>query len=236
MDIVYPLKRSAGPDDELRYSLRSLQNLPHDRVFLVGGRPEWVMNVEHIDTERLPTKYKDATANIEAACRSREVSDPFILMNDDFFIMEPIDEVPVLNRGRVRDVIRHFEGQGIDSCYLDGMRVTLRELEARGYEDPLSFEVHVPMVVHKQERLAAIEMGRAFPVWHARTAYAALMGLTGTTITDVKVSDPTEAIPVGPFVSSTERSFKFGCVGYIVSDMFPHPSPYEAKAHVCGGH
>jgi len=227
MDIVYPLKRSAGPDDELRYSLRSLQNLPHGRVFLVGGRPAWAKNVEHIGTDRKHTKYKDAGNNIVAACRSREVSDPFILMNDDFFVMEPIREVPVLNRGKVRDVLRLYETRIGFSKYIAGMRNTLDQLADYGYDDPLSFELHVPIVIHKDTYMQTRELRTRVDTWHIRTAYGAVMGLEGTTIRDVKVNEAFESVRPGPFASTSDRSFRQGMAGFQVRSKFRRPSPYE---------
>lgn len=229
MDVVYPLKRGVQ-HAELRYSLRSLKNLPHDRVFLVGGLPDWATGVEHIQVDRRPTKYKDAAANIAAACNDPRVSDPFILMNDDFFVMKPIDQVPVLNRGRVRDVEQTYRTNGIASKYLAGMIQTREELEFLGYEDPLSFELHVPMVVHKQMRLKAIEMGARFPVWHARTAYGALARLEGETIEDVKIHDR----DVHPdhnqtFLSTSDTTFVQGPVGTYIRAKFPYGCQYESQ-------
>ena len=40
-DIVYFVKPSED-NDELKYSLRSLKNLNHGQVYLVGYRPSWV--------------------------------------------------------------------------------------------------------------------------------------------------------------------------------------------------
>ena len=47
MDAVYYV-RPGDRNDELRYSLRSLANLPHDRVWIVGHTPPWVTGIESI--------------------------------------------------------------------------------------------------------------------------------------------------------------------------------------------
>ena len=40
-DVVYCVKDD--PDnEELRYSLRSLKNLPHQKVWIYGGGPKWL--------------------------------------------------------------------------------------------------------------------------------------------------------------------------------------------------
>jgi hypothetical protein len=51
IDVVYPLGTgSVWQDNELRYSLRSLEkNFPDlGRVYVVGHKPDWLGNVEHI--------------------------------------------------------------------------------------------------------------------------------------------------------------------------------------------
>ena len=41
MDIVYNC-RPGKQNEELRYSIRSvMENLPHDNLWVVGGKPEW---------------------------------------------------------------------------------------------------------------------------------------------------------------------------------------------------
>ena len=45
MDIVYLVKNSRT-NDELTYSLRTLVNVPHDKVFLVGGCPDNIKKIE----------------------------------------------------------------------------------------------------------------------------------------------------------------------------------------------
>src|SRR5688572_14976620 len=101
MDIVFPI-RASGRTDELRYSLRSLVNLPHDRVWIAGHRPEWVSKeVGHIAVHQLggTTKYERSLANLLAACSHPEVSDEFVRFDDDFFVMVPMDRVPLLHQG-----------------------------------------------------------------------------------------------------------------------------------------
>ena len=228
MDVVYPLKAAGdGLYHELKYSLRSLSNLDHGKVFIVGGRPQWVTNVHFLEKPQLATKYADAGAAIKLACETSEVSDPFILMNDDFFVMERLDKVPELNRGRVRDVMQVYRDRFGESSYLTGMQNTLKQLEFWGYEDPLSFELHVPIVVHKRIWLKAREMKVHVPTWHIRTAYGALAMMRGETIKDVKVLARHHPLPDGPFVSTSDETFRYGTAGRLLRRRFPDPSPYE---------
>lgn len=229
MDVVYPLKRSAGPYRELRFSLRSLRNLPHSNVYLVGGCPPWVRNVRHLEAEQQPTKWLDSSNNIRVACMLDEVSDPFILMNDDFFVMEPVDSVPVLNRGSVLDVAQECRENGITTgAYIGGMHATRNELIRLGFDDPLSFELHVPMVIHKREFLGARELGSRIDPGHVRTAYGALLGWTSERVTDVKVHDVQSSVMTHlPFASTSDRSFISGRAGHQIRSRHAEPSEYE---------
>ena len=123
MDILYTLKQ-CDQCDELIYSLRSLCNLPHDRVFLVGGCPKNIdkSKVVYIPTEQKGTKWRNSTNNVKTACKDPRLSDDFILMNDDFFVLKPInDPAKELNLQQgtiqiVRDSGRKYDIHSISSC------------------------------------------------------------------------------------------------------------------------
>ena len=67
-DIVYVV-RPGERNEELRYSLRSLSNLPHGRVWIAGYMPKWVTGVEHIPSPAKPGSHVHAKANLRAACQ-----------------------------------------------------------------------------------------------------------------------------------------------------------------------
>ena len=224
MDIVYLLRD--GENHELRYSLRSLVHVPHGTVWAYGGAPVWLRNVAHVRRDHAATKYQTTSEHLRAACLNESVSDPFVLMNDDFFLMKPMKKILDYNRGKVRDVIEEFEGREVSSRYVKGMRQTLELLENAGHSDPLSFELHVPLVVYKAAMLEALDLGRDLPVFHKRTAYGAIAGLKGRRISDVKVRDVRDEIPTGQFMSCMDSSFQL--VRPVLARAFPDKSEYEA--------
>lgn len=223
-DIVIPCR--PGDNEELRYALRSLKNIPHRDVWIIGGMPDWVRNVRFYEYPRSTTKYETTTQHVVTACTHPEISDPFILMNDDFYVMHPLRSLPILNRGTVARVIADYEQRGIQSSYVDGMRATLARLEQHGHKNPLSFELHVPLTVHKKPMLTALDMCTGIPVAHKRTAYAAVAGLKGRTVKDVKVSETGATIPTGAFLSSSDDTFDY--LRPTLEAAFPDPGPYEA--------
>lgn len=232
MDVVY-LVKPAEQQYELRYSLRSLQNLPHDNVYLAGGLPSWVDGVEHLSTIQVPgEKHPNALRNWRAAMESDEVSDPFILMNDDHFVMQAQDDgMPVLNWGSVRDVINV---PTLGSTFRRSMVATLEILEREGFEDPVSYQLHVPLIIHKAQLL---DVMRRFPndtpgIWLQYVTLAGnLYDWGGESYAhDVKVHDVFSSpdwVQASPFLSTSDDSFNRGTIGGYIRNRFKHPSPYE---------
>ena len=61
LDIVYVFHTDSGDDSELKYSLRSLENLPHRRVFIIGDKPSFeVKNLIYIPLDRISDHLIDA--------------------------------------------------------------------------------------------------------------------------------------------------------------------------------
>lgn len=81
-DIVYFVKDTES-NEELRYSLRTLKNFPHRKVWLYGGCPaglkpdKWVHLVQ--DKEN---KWENVRMMLESACKNKEISSSFWLFND----------------------------------------------------------------------------------------------------------------------------------------------------------
>lgn len=228
LDLVVPVREDHA-NQQLRYALRSwAANLAHRQVWLIGYRPPWVGGVRHLPTRQAGrTKYQNTTAAVRAACEHPEVSDTFLLCNDDFFTMTPVDQVPVLHRGPVREVEAYYATRG-NGSYLRGLRETRDLLVHLGHEDPLSYELHVPLPVEKAGMLAALDAGRHLDVVHKRTLYGNLAGLGGERLEDVKVLHRGPRFKAEtPFLSTMPDSFANGVVGQVIRRAFPRPCRYE---------
>ena len=55
-DIYYPVIKSVNDNAELRFSLRSLKNIEHGNVYIVGYKPLWVKNVIHLPYNDIPAR------------------------------------------------------------------------------------------------------------------------------------------------------------------------------------
>jgi hypothetical protein len=225
-DIVYPV-RPGNTNQELRYSLRSLAHLPHGRVWIAGHRPPWVRGVGHIPMPPQATKYLGSTANLRAAVEHPDVAEAFILMNDDFFVMIPVKEVPVLHRGPVDRVEAYYASRG-RGLYLQGLRDTKALLADLGYPAPLSYEVHVPMPMTKTRAREALKVGGHLPVLHKRTLYGVMHRVGGRQISDPKIlTRSPRFLRESVFLSTMPDTFARGVVGHFIRERFPAPGPYE---------
>lgn len=226
MDVVYPLKvHTPSGYQELRYSLRTLRNLPHGRVFLIGGCPSWAKNVVHIPTDQRFRKYQNLCLNIETACKADFISDPFIIMNDDFMVMQPVGQVEPFWKSTLDEAIERYAKRPGMANWHAGMLDVQAECERRGIQDPLSYELHVPMVVHKAAMLEALQAIPHGPVW--RTIYGNLVGYGGVKRQDIKIADKARDLPESEYVSTEDDSFVFGKAGKKIRDRFKAKSPYE---------
>lgn len=209
MDIVYTLKQSET-NEEFFYSLRSLCNLPHDRVYIVGGVPYNVdlNRVHYIPTKKLETKYKTTTQNLIVAANIKELSDDFIWMNDDFYILQKIENPVVelaLHYGTINSVIDMYMRRiGHMSRYIEGAKTTLEYLNTLGIKEPLSYELHIPIIYNKHKVLEMFELPgiKDIPVLYKRSVYGNIYNIGGAYTSDVKILNKT---PVDDTILNTMK-------------------------------
>lgn len=233
LDVVYFLKRT--PSEEIRYSLRTLKNLPHRNVWIYGYKPDWMTNVEHIATVQNGTKWQNTSSMMGLVVNNRKISDKFIVMNDDFFILNPIEKLPYYYSGSLEDRIKDTYVQRVvwEKPHLSRYGVLLTEtdnwLKSHGYSTK-NFELHLPMVIEKNKMKKCLE---AFP----HGGYAARRSLYGNMWevdaidreADCKVYNLT-GFPnknCGNFASTTDRTFLRGSVGSYIRTHFNEKSEYE---------
>lgn len=227
MDYVYLCRD--GNNEELRYSIRSLEaNVPNSKVWVVGGKPDWYIG-NHIRVYQHGSKYKNARKNLNAIFRSPQISEHFVLMNDDFYILNPLEEIPYLHSGPIQNKINRYRELNINSSYLRQLENTQKYLNSMGIESPLDYELHVPMPISKPSIRTAVT---TVCLW--RSFHGNVNRVGGTYMEDVKVYGETRkekvefdyADPSINFLSSEDRSFqKLG--EEILFDRFSKPSSYE---------
>jgi hypothetical protein len=230
VDAVY-LFGGAG-DDELRHSLRSVANLRQvDRVVVSGMHPDWLAGdvLRVSPAPHPPGKFESAWANLVAAVRDPRVSDEFVLMNDDFFILEPVDVLPVLARCPWPEWRPTMSRGGARR------RATAAALALLGVDPVTAYEGHRPLLVGKrvmEDVIPAVDAQnqRAAPVW-VRTVYGnAAFGGRGVVAGDAKIYRHRDMPPDGAvFVSTSDQAWSTGRVGQWLRARFPNPCRHERR-------
>lgn len=136
---------SKWKDNEIRYSLRSVEKFltGYDRIFVIGQRPSFLQNVIHVPCEDVGgRKQYSIYRKILKAVNDDRVSSDFIFINDDHFILKPLDvsEFSYWYQGRLEDKWRQYNGSY--------KKAAGNNLEATGnvrYTD-----IHTPIVYNKE--------------------------------------------------------------------------------------
>lgn len=233
-DIIYPV-RPGDVNEELRYSLRSLANVPDvGTVWIVGYQPSWVTGVEYIDGGNASSNgHTNVYQNVLTAVRHEAVSEDVVIFNDDFFVTKPISALETGYRGTL---IEHLNlprlRTSTKSWWRDSLLTTQVCLQALGFDDPRSYELHVPFPAKRSamaetlERFAAVTPHNP-PQW--RTLYGNL-----NPDPNAKQMPDSKAFTAGtlrtPFHSTTDLSWKQFRAK--ISALFPTASPYELPPSV----
>jgi hypothetical protein len=228
MDLVYFCRD--GDNEELRYSIRSaVKNLKFDKLWVVGGKPSWYTG-PYIEVPQKGRKYQNVQDNAHKIFHSPEISDPFIIMNDDFYIVRPVDDVVNFNGGKLLDRAILYDNLAPMSKYTQKLFDTHSFLLKSGIQNPLDFELHVPIVIHKLGFKKAFNNKHLWRSLYGNFQHVPSVGMEE----DVKVYVDGPLIFKSyniddlkyPYLSSDDGSFEF-LYDHILRDMFPEPSIYE---------
>lgn len=163
-DIVIPLK-AAEPNEDLRFTLRSIEKYgaEYGTIWLVGYCPRWVQNVRYLPTRQFSDKWTNTLRNRIVVCEQKDLSDKFLLFNDDFILTRPVkswEELTACNRGRLIDYAETLEASGQHlSRWQNAFRYTHEVLRAEGIENPINYEYHGAMIFDKTGFLATYRSG-----------------------------------------------------------------------------
>lgn len=230
MNFVYICRN--GDNEELRYSIRSVMtNTVDPKIWVVGGKPSWYVG-EHVPVRQVSTKYQNVINNLTTIVNNDDIPDDFVLMNDDFYIVKPIDRVDPYHGGLFQKKIDLFNKNVPNSYYTKILKNTKQKLHGLGFPDPLDYAVHVPMEFNKSKLSEVIQPGHSF-----RTLYGNMFEVGGTEIDDVKFHrQATRAWAINPdldnlelpYLSSSDSAFDHMYRG-VLKDMFPSKNSLERK-------
>lgn len=221
---------------EFQYALRSLNFLPHGRVFVVGpANVEWVRNVTFVPM-RQRDKWTDLTRMWDLI-PTLPLTAEFVYTEDDYFITAPVEDIPNYHCGPlVKKVDPNKKyAKRIPPGWQSSLYATYHLLKENGVQDPLSFDVHIPMVVEKN---------RIPHAWDPGNLPLRYRDLVGNTATREPVKVPRDAkchtIPIVDkiretglgFLSSSDQTFvKSGAEAWL-KELFPEPCRYEKEHYM----
>lgn len=224
--IVCPV-RPGDNNDELKFALRTIEaNYPqHGDIWIVGYLPNWLINVHHIPGNGYRGN-RNVYRNILTAAEHPDTPDEFIVWNDDFLVTAPITEIPVYYHSRLADQIRPVQNRP-RTWWHRSLIFTHKILQRAGYENPLSYELHLPLPVHKAGMAEALrkfldaEDNGIPPQW--RTLYGVVNNIGGTQHADTKARG---RAPLNtPFHSTTDSTWRYFRAHF--AKTYPTPSRYE---------
>lgn len=181
LDVVYFIKDGTR-NEEFRYSLRSIcKNMPFARVWVFGGCPTNIVPDVRIRVEQEgKTKWDRVHAMFRLACENKELSDNFILFNDDFFIMKPMDEIKPYYRDTLENHVAKL-GRGPYASMLLGISDELKKRKLTTH----SYELHIPFIFNKEKLLELWDKNPDLRC--TRTMYGNTYKIGGEQREDVKI-------------------------------------------------
>lgn len=222
LDIVYIVKDNRK-NDELRYSLRSLKNLPHNRVWIFGSCPDWITNVEFVPFKQTgASKWERAGRVLERVAEETRLDD-FVFFNDDFFVINPIENLEYYKHGKLKNRIIYYGDKRVSGLPKRIMQAE-QALIKRGKPTD-NFELHIPI---KFNRAKLAKICEIYPGLGAkRSLYCNEYGIKGKERNDVKVHTTLEGISSKDFVSTNDMNFSSGRIGKEIRERFKEKSIYE---------
>ena len=222
-DIVYFVKES-DENEELRYSLRSLKNFPHKKVWFYGGCPKGLKPDVHIHVDQNEqNKWQNVNKMLRLACSNKDITKSFWLFNDDFFVMQNIKKpINYYNGDLYKRIVKlEDEYKGI-TPYSQLLRDCCRELESIGATTK-NYTLHVPMLFNRDKAIELFKM-TDFPGF--RSLYANYFKIGSKQMRDVKITSKNKTYKEGIYLSSDDESFQ-GELGKQIREIFKDKCEYE---------
>lgn len=228
-DLVYPLKETQV-NEELRYSLRSVETHAknYGKIVTIGGTVTGIKPDLAIPLRQLGgTKYDRVNMTFREICLNPKISDNFVLMNDDFFLMEDVDmsKLKTYYRCSMADYLQIIIDACCPSSYTERLAKAAMALEMLGC-DTKCYELHIPMLFNKHKLLEVI--GAFYGFCGTRSLYGNYHKIKAEKTPDCKIfTKGDNFIKTLPFLSTTDSSFREGKVGEYIRDQFKEKCKYE---------
>lgn len=235
MDIVIPLSdRSIWDHNELRFALRSAEKFIPDmgKVFIIGNKPHWIKNVINIVVQDKPEEvYKEHNIcnKVLAACKHNGVSNDFIFMNDDHFLLAPFTGDNYYQQSLSATLLKRAS----QDTYYRSLNNTLRSLQH--YSLPtLNFDIHCPIIYNKREfaKVVSLYDWEKSCGYVIKSLYCNTLRLLGIVDMDLKINTQLncfqlEALTMGRKFFSVGDGAVGGELATYLNYLYPKKSQFE---------
>lgn len=152
MDVVYTYKYSYSR--EIEYSIKSLRNIDHRKVYVIGDNPnvKGIYLMKHIPHKWANLPSLNVASKLIDIVNNENISEDFILMMDDVFIMKKI-RLTNYYRGNLAD---HLNKRRYNDRYKRLLQNTYDYLDRCGYTK-LDFACHTPFIMNKTKLKELLE-------------------------------------------------------------------------------
>lgn len=229
IDIIIPLNnRSTQKNLELHFCLRSIEKYlsGFGNVFIIGYMPDWVINTTHIPLVEDPrNRFRDRNimSKIVAACKNRRVSEDFLMVHDDHFLLADYEasEFPYYHCGPL------VPGEGQYGHTKQNTISLLGEVN--------NYDTHCPILFNKEKFMRTVALAD-WTKWYGyciKTMYCVLNGIKGEHADDLKIRMPLkaddikQAIAGRKWFSIGDRCFTVGGMKDVLEELYPNKSMYE---------
>ncbi len=235
IDLVYPVKAGGWWENELRWSLRSIEkhagHLVRD-VYVIGDKPDWYTGkyVPHESIKNDPPN-PDQLRKLRVAVDQQGLSEDFLWMNNDFYCQhEPDFSLKAHMLGKPTQVrMPQYRGNTLNAMEILKWSNTQHYTN---YTTDRDFELHVPMLMNKSR---VREMFREYiPFGHVafRTLYGNLFYKESVPMVDVKIRHwRNKPDPSWTWFSTDDSLFESRGSDYMLfmESAFPLPSRWELR-------
>jgi hypothetical protein len=203
IDVVIPLNhRSFWNDNELKYALRSVQkHLKNYRdIFIIGNKPRGgIFNVGHIPfPDQFIYPARNIFAKVMKACKVEAISDNFLFMNDDHFLLHNFeaDKFPFFFKGFLREDLNN------QTDYKHTIENTINVLN--GSHPLKNFDTHTPILYNKKRFVETLDL-YDWDIPHAyaiKSLYCNVQNIVGVYEPDGKIRRAKETTMLRNYLSS----------------------------------
>lgn len=231
LDVVYVIK-DAIYNEELRYSLRSLEKnfKGINKVWFYGGKPMYFHpDKQVIVNQKGPTKWDNVRNMMRSIAENDDITEDFVLFNDDFFVMKPVETLPAYRYKTIESLCEWVEKQrnlNHPSSYTNNLRDVAEELKEAGLPT-YNFALHLPIIINRKKLLEVLER---FPNTKSpRSVYGNAYLVDGAVVRkDVKIFRSQDMPPEDTdYISTEDYVFANGRVGKMIRAKFPDKSRWE---------